>query len=205
MIHRRVGFTLLELLVAVFVSAVLFALGYAALNQVIERRAALQQQQSELEALRRTVSLLTADLSDSQPRPVRDGNGGAYEPALRVDPRNQRLLTLTRGGRLNAVGLERPALQRVEWTLDQGQLWRVVLPTLESTPSNEPKRRALMSGVRALRLRAQDADGIWHEQWPLTGGGAAPPSMLRIRPVVIEVTLDTERFGAIVRLVELPT
>lgn len=205
MTRRRAGFTLLELLVAVFVSSVLFALGYAALNQVIDRRAALQQQQSELEALRRSVTLLTADLSESQPRPVRDRNSGTYEPALRIDPRNNRFLALTRGGRLNAVGLERPALQRIEWVLDQGQLWRITLPDLDGTPSAEPRRRALMSGVRVLRLRAQDSEGVWHEQWPASESGVVRPSMLRVRPVLVEVTLDTERFGSIIRLAELPT
>lgn len=202
---RRDGFTLLELLVALFVSAILFALGYAALNQVITQRAALQQEQDDLENLRRTLTLLTLDLAETQPRPVRDATGATHEAALLSDPRSSRLLVLTRGGRSSALGAERPALQRVEWTLEQNQLWRSVAPALDATLATAPQRRALMTGVRSLRLRAQDADGVWHDQWPATGAGSAPIGTLRTRPMVVELTLETDRFGQIVRLVELPT
>src|SRR2546430_17329343 len=42
------GFTLLELLVALFIAAVMFAMGYAAISQAVTSRASLKQHQAQL-------------------------------------------------------------------------------------------------------------------------------------------------------------
>lgn len=202
----RAGFTLLELLVALFVSAVLFALGYAALNQAIARRADLQTEQRALDGLRRSWTLLSLDLSQIEPRPVRDPLGTGFEPAVRIDSRDGVLISLTRSAERTALGAERPALQRIEWRLQQGELWRVSALALDGTLEATSHRRRLLEGVRAVRIRGRDADGTWHTSWPIVGGspGGATPGVLRTRPVAIEITLETERFGVMTRLIEVP-
>lgn len=203
---KRCGFTLLELLVAVFISAVLFALGYAALNQVIARRADLQSEQQALDALRRTWTLLALDIAQVEPRPVRDPSGSALEAALQVDSRDGRLISLTRSGERKALGADRPALQRIEWQLEGNQLWRVSALTVDGTLGAPARRRALLEGIRSVSIRCRDADGTWHTSWPVAGGTAAqtPTPSLRSRPVAIEVTLETDRFGVMTRLIEVP-
>lgn len=203
--HTR-GFTLLELLVAVFVSAVLLALGYAALNQVIARRADLQAEQRALDELRRSWTLLSLDVGQSVPRPVRDPTGTGYAAAVRVDSRDGALISLTRSAERSALGAERPALQRVEWRLEQGGLWRVGSLVLDGTLGASGQRRRVLAAVRAVRIRCLDADGLWHTSWPVAddSSGATTPGLLRARPVAIEITLETDRFGTLTRLVEVP-
>jgi general secretion pathway protein J len=46
-----------------------------------------------------------------------------------------------------------------------------------------------------------DANQTWHEQWPPLGYSA--PDLPRLRPIAVEVTLELEDWGKIVRLVEV--
>jgi general secretion pathway protein J len=46
-----------------------------------------------------------------------------------------------------------------------------------------------------------DQNQSWHEQWPPLGYSGADAA--RLRPVAVEITLDLEDWGKLVRLVEV--
>jgi general secretion pathway protein J len=74
---RAPGFTLLELLVALFVTAVMFAIGYGAITQALENRERVQVQQRRLNELQRAMRTLVQDFAQAVPRPVRDAIRGS--------------------------------------------------------------------------------------------------------------------------------
>jgi general secretion pathway protein J len=199
---RASGFTLLELLVAVFITAILFALGYAAINQALQNRAQVRAQQLRITDLQRAMRVLAQDITQAVPRPVRDRVGGGDEEAFKADPRITTLLALTRGGVPQLAGTPRAALQRIEYHFERDALWRWVWPTLDGVQANEAAKRRLLSPVRAVRFRFMDASGQWVDQWPTST--IAAPQRLRVRPIAVEVTLDTEDYGPLVRLIEVP-
>lgn len=90
------GFTLIELVVAIFIGAVMSTLGYGALNQVIEHRRHLQIEQKNLDQLQRAIRLMSLDFNQMTVRSVRDMLGRSYEAALIADSRQNKLVTLTR-------------------------------------------------------------------------------------------------------------
>jgi general secretion pathway protein J len=200
---RGAGFTLVELLVAIFITAVMFALGYGAIRQATENRDRVRSEQQRIVAVQRAVRLMTQDFAQAVPRPVRDILGSGEEPALRADARDTTLVALTRGGVAQLAGAQRPTLQRIEYRLEQGTLWRLAWPALDRTQGYEAARREVLRSLRAVRLRYLDAAGQWQEQWPPSGTGT-PALRLRMRPIAVEITLDTEDYGVIVRLVEVP-
>ena len=59
----------------------------------------------------------------------------------------------------------------------------------------------LLDQVRTVSLRFMDQNQSWHEQWPPLGYSG--PDALRLRPIAVEITLDLEDWGKIVRLVEV--
>jgi general secretion pathway protein J len=205
--RRAPGFTLLELMVALFIAAVMFAMGYGALTQAMKSHDMLKERQTKLLQLQTTMRVLEQDFVQLAPRPVRQAVGDEpSQPALLGGtPGTQPLVTLTRGGWANPNGLQRPELQRVAYFLENGTLrresWYVLDPTLSSTTA----KRELLTHVKSLTIQYMDLSHTWQPQWPPTtvAGAQALESSLRIRPIAVQVTLDTEDFGQIVRIFEV--
>lgn len=202
---RPRGFTLIELLVAVFISAVIFAIGYGALQQALGSRGAVQEKQDRLHALVNTMRIVSQDFGQLAPRPTRSLVGDGADPALVADGRAEALVTFTRMGWANPAGIQRPALQRVRYALDNGTLYREHWLVLDPVLGAQPVRRPLIDHVRSVRFRFMENGRSWTEQWPgfVTGGDSRQP-MLRRRPIAVEVTLELEDFGTVTRLIEVP-
>jgi len=197
------GFTLLELLVALFVSAVMFTIGYAGLTQVAGNRAELVAAQRNLGELQRAVRVLGNDLSQIDPRPVRDELGRAVSPAIIAAPGTPSPLAFTRGGRPLTSTWTRSSLQRIEYLIENGMLVRLSWQVLDKAQGTLASRRVLLRGVRSMKLRFLDAGGQWLDDWPAPGVAPAQAG-LRLRPRAIEVILETEAYGPIRRLIEVP-
>ena len=198
------GFTLLELLVALFVAAVMFGIGYAGVAQAARHRASVLETQQSLAEVQRAVRILTRDLAELDPRPVRDELGRGERGAFVFTGGSDRLIEFTRGGR-NPTSLHaRGSLQRIEYALENGSLVRRAYAVLDRTQDAAPLRRVLMRGVRSVSLRYLDARGEWVEVWPITTVDLPAPTAVRARPRAIELIIDTEREGRIRRLVEVP-
>src|ERR1700755_750329 len=82
MLLRTRGFTLLELLVAMFIAAIIFAMGYGAINQAVKSRTGLQEQQARLLELKTAIRIMEQDFVQLAPRPVRQTIGTGYQNAL---------------------------------------------------------------------------------------------------------------------------
>jgi general secretion pathway protein J len=204
--RRCAGFTLIELLVAIFITAIVFAMGYGAINQAINDREAIKTRQDRLTAVQSAVRVLVQDFSQLAPRPVRQPVGDGWEPALIANPQqSQNLVTFTRAGWANPAGIQRPALQRVAYVLEGGKLRRLHWPVLDSTLANDPLRRDLLEQVRTINFRYMDDARQWRDQWPAQVAPGDPSKSLRIRPLAVEVTLELEDWGRIVRIIEVGT
>lgn len=220
------GFTLLELLVALFISAILFAMGYGALTQALNHRQQVEQQAQRLLAVQKAIHTLEQDFELMQPRSVRDVIGGAYLAPLVYNPNaltsqvdaasdapgtvrtaTQQALSLmqfTRGGWANPAGVPRSELQRVSYVLRDHKLVRQYLPVLDADSTVPLTERVLLENVDALALRFMDGSLIWYPNWPtpITAGGS-PQSLLWLRPVAIEVTLKLKDWGTLTRIIEV--
>jgi general secretion pathway protein J len=210
MTHARLdyrhGFTLVELLVALFITAIMFAMGYGAINQGLNDREAMRARQERLAALQNTMRILSQDFTQLAPRPVREPVGDTMQPALRAVAGGPSLITFTRAGWANPAGIQRSQLERVAYALQDGTLKRMHLPVLDATLEQPFLTRDLLTQVRSASFRYRDAQE-WRDTWPPAASGNTPAILdtnRRRRPLAVEVTLDLEDWGRIVRIIEVP-
>ena len=189
------GFTLVEVLVATAVFAIMSALAWGGLNAVIRARTALVAEQQDFSRTLRAVGALERDLQAAVARPVR-GNYGETLPALRGDGDH---LELTRLGYASPLVEARSALERVIYQQDGNTLKRGRFAVLDRAASSLPEFSELRDRLRRFQLRYMDVQGNWLEAWPRRGD--VPEAL----PRAVEFRLDIDGVGEISRLIELPS
>ena len=195
------GFTLIEVLVALAIFAIMSALAYQALGQTLSNTELLHERVDRIQAIQRSMNMLGRDFMQSSPRPVRDMLGDGFLPSMRSSLTSEFALEVTRGGWSNPAGLPRSNLQRAAYRLEDGELLRYHWNVLDPTPANEPIVTELLTDVDSLLFRYRTHSGEWSEQWPPQGvqDGAGQ----RLRPQVVEVVLTLPDEGEIRRFFEV--
>lgn len=193
------GFTLLEVLVAVAIFAVMGVMAYGGLQAVLTQREIAKENADRFREVQFAVQQLSQDLHQLQPRPVRDELGEGARGALQSDPRQPYPLEFSRGGWSNPLGQPRAAVQRVAYRLEDDKLLRLHWLVPDHTLGEEPIERELLSGVREFRLRFFLGGQGWAEEWP-PGLGSDDPALL---PQAVEFIVDLEDFGEISRVIEV--
>ncbi|HJO67827.1 MAG TPA: type II secretion system minor pseudopilin GspJ [Sphingomonas sanguinis] len=161
------GFTLVEVMVALLIFAMLAAAAVAILSMSVRAQAVTGQKLDAMAAVSRTTAILSADLAQAVNRPTRD-EGGVQTPAMVAGPDAMRLV---RAGWSNLDNAQRPSLQKVAYRLNGDALERVAWPLLDGAAPMEPA--VLMDHVRELHLRYR-FNGAWLDQWQGQPGVALP-------------------------------
>ena len=201
------GFTLLELLIAIALFALLGLGTYRMLEAVLHSDEAVRVQELQVRELSRAVWAFERDLQQVVGRPVRDGFGderNAFIGQLGGDD-GAPVLEVTRAGWRNPTGLRRSNLQRVRWRLAGQHLERVYWVVLDRDLDSEPRVQRVLEDVQGLQLRYLDEEAVWHEEWPpFDFGRGSPENAAERMPVALELSIEHARYGRITRLLRLP-
>lgn len=207
--HHQNGFTLLELLVALSIFALISVMAYSGLTTVLDARVILEQNMERLGQVQKTVMFLSRDLKHLANRQIRDANSidGTLPPVLSKNINagaGELEIELTRSGyhipviKAGEYLPGRTHLQRVAYKLEENALYRVTWTTLDRASSTLPHQSLLCDNIDTLVFRYLDDEGNWHEQWP-------PPNAQQaiVLPKAIEFNLELNDWGPITRLIPL--
>lgn len=208
------GFTLIEVLISLAITAFVAVIAYTSLSAVLSGVESLRFNTDRIYEVNRALMIMSRDLRQFANRPVRD-EYGELEPALAGGTLARFTLSFTRTGWHNPNGHPRSNLQRVNYRLEDGALWRDSYPVLDRAADTEPQSVLLLDDVDDLRLTflpSLDALQIntgggsldttnWVENWV---ADTSSPGVELAPPVALEITFQLKDWGEMRRVYALP-
>lgn len=208
------GFTLVEVLIAMAITAFVSVLSYQTLSTALAGIESARTESERLHEINRAFTVLSRDVRQMTNRPVRDEFGQMASAVsggeLARDP-----LRLTRSGWHNSTGAPRSTLQRVAYRLEEDKLLRLSYPVLDRTTAIEPTETVLIDGVEVFELRflpsvnALEVDRnqvvdrrFWQENWVADVGFT---DKIIDPPAAIEVRVILSDWGELERLYVMPS
>lgn len=182
--HSQLGFTLLEVLIAVAIFALISTATFLMLQQTLKTSDSFETSAENLVELQRAYRLFQQDISQSVPRSIRD-EFGDVAPAFIVEEDGWGpALELTRAGRPNPLNLARSTMQRVRYFINDNTLYRRTWKQLDRAPQAAYQDQIVLKSLTAWHLRIREGDE-WIESWP----SQSELSKQSI-PLAIEITLS---------------
>jgi general secretion pathway protein J len=212
--NRSAGFTLIEVLIALAITAFVSVIAYTSLSTVMTGVERLRDNTDRISEVNRALMIISRDLRQFVVRPVRD-EFGEIEPAMTGGEAARFALSFTRTGWHNPNGLPRSNLQRINYRIEDNGLWRDSYPVLDRSGDTEPDTVLLLDDVEEFHLlflgsletlqvksgsTAVDTSN-WQDNW-VAEGGALDAALLP--PVAIEMVLQLPLWGEVRRMYALP-
>jgi type II secretion system protein J len=200
---NRRGFTLLELIIACVMLAILVTASYIAISQTIRARDRSQSRSdaftraaavADLIATDTATALRDADLTDCRIAIMRDGKPGLGQDGLLLF---SHLARSVRPGANQAEGDEAEVQFRVQPGEKPGSmtLWRRTDPVIDDVPDGGGVATALIDGVKGVNIQANNGTD-WLDDWDSDNDGL--PHAVRIS---VTGTDDSTKEAIVVRRV----
>ena len=214
---RQRGFTLLEVLVAIAIFAMISAMAYSGLANVLRANEHIEKERAAWRELALLYLRMEEDIGQMRSRTIRNAYGVPPSlSALQAQATDSRALgapeiEFTRGGiflpALDVTQTQQPPpqvkrpvrsdLQRVAYRLNEGILSRLTWPNLDRSPESRPQETVVLKDVMEFQLRYYVPKAGWVNSWPMIGN---PPPSLTDLPSGVEVRLVLKGRGEFKRL-----
>ena len=199
--HKLAGFTLLELLVAVAVFAILSSMAYGGLRNVIDNSQQTELSMQRMQQVQLAMLKISRDFTQLSQRNIRDeyGNSNNY---IMAGEGGDVFIEFSRGGRRNPAQLQRSHLQRVAYKLEENTLSRLHWPHLDRTQEMQAYESVLLEDVENASIRFLDNSNEWHNEWPPLSATGQPGDAV-VALSAIEFTLELQDWGELVRIFQV--
>lgn len=144
------GFTLIEIMVAIAIFALIAAIAFPALIQFLDIRERINQKNESINSLQKTFLFMSRDLSFAVNRLGKDEFGDLAKSTMLVG--EDSLLEVTTSYQdfnLDGAGIPR----RVKWVLEDKVLYRVQYPVMDPDGDTRIYRQALLSDVDDVEVK----------------------------------------------------
>ena len=202
--HKRPhhpGFTLIEVLIAMSLFAIMSIMAYGGLASVMRSHEYTRASMQRLQEIQLAMLSLQRDVEQITKRKASDELGGKLS-AINSTQNPDWIIQFTRLGWSNPANLPRSYLQRVAYRLDEDDdistLVRIYWPYVDRASEDQAIEKPLLTQVKSVKLRFLDKQLKWQDQWPPVNFD--PNNTLTNWPTAIEITLELDDWGEIKRL-----
>jgi len=201
--QHHAGFTLIEVIIAMSIFAIVSIMAYSGLHSVINSKSRTEASLTRLQELQITMLTLTGDMQHLTPRIAHDALGGRLLSLTTQD--SDYITAFTRSGWRNPAKQARSTLQRVAYLLDDDKLIRRYWIHVDRANDDQYVDRTLIANIESLKLRFLDEKKQWKDDWPPLNSGTTTAAgnvtnTNSSQPVAIEITLNMNDWGEIKRL-----
>jgi general secretion pathway protein J len=165
---RQTGYTLIEIMVALTIFALMAAIAYRGLDAVLTAAGHVERDGAKWRSLGIAFAMVEQSLGSALDVAVRDADGNvaaAFMGLGAVRREDEALLAFTRTG-FPGHGGALADIQRAGFRVKDGRLEQLLWPAPDAAPRSEPLAVELLAGVESLALRYLARDGSWHPAWP---------------------------------------
>ncbi len=189
------GFTLIEILVALFVFAIIGVISSQLLSQSIQSHGQLSDRGKRLADVHRAMQVLQRDIMQINNRSIRDEYGDLQPPLLIG---TEGAIEFSRSGWRNPLMLPRAEVHCVAYLLQDNVLVRGYWPVLDRAQDTEPAYQNILEEVERLEFYVLDNAGNEHTFWPRPG---LPPDLKKLG---ILMRIELAGMGVVERIWEVP-
>ncbi len=196
------GFTLLEVMIAIVIMAMIAIMTSQAFTAAIASSEATEEAIDRMAEVDRIWVLFENDTRNAipaMPNLVRE----KLIPPLYVDPSDQYRMTLLRAGYANPLHLPRTEVVRVGYRIEDNVLWRDTWVDISESDERKAKQQKILENVEEIFIKVLPTQGAtvlggpWLERWPQNGQDQ------QTLPSALEITLKLEDVGEVKRLYSL--
>jgi general secretion pathway protein J len=188
------GFTLLEMVVAVAIFAVMGGIAYGGLNQTIKTGNQVSESNLRLSELQFALSYFSRDWLQVSSRKIRNQYGDEESNIVITD----NSVSFTRSGWDNLLQRKRSDLQRVQYLVIDDNLIRRHWLSLDQGIGEEAFDSVILHHVKSLEIRLIDASDKEVESWPDQSAEAGN------QPIALKMAVEIDQFGETWRYLEIP-
>lgn len=157
------GFTLIEVVIAIAIFAVIATMAIGGLKAVLTANQITSVDADQLAQLQLAMLIMERDVEQMTDRPITDQNGQVQDAVLA----RANYLEFTRGGYANPFGQQnRSTLQRVAYTIRNGQLIRTTWPELDRAPTTQAINHILLNHITTIAFQFMDNHQQFYDSWP---------------------------------------
>ena len=196
---RARGFTLIEVLVAFLIFAMIGAISAQLLSQTIRAQGDLAERGERLGDIHRAMQIIQRDVMQLVDRPIRDNYG---DPLQALVIGSNGAIEFTRAGWRNPLQLPRAEVQRVAYLLQDNKLMRGYWPVLDRAQDTEPAYQTLLNDVEQVEFYALDGSGNEHTFWPQGAANQQDPALALVG---IIMRIEIQPYGVVERVWEVPS
>lgn len=198
------GFTLIEILMAVMIFAMLMLATFQLFDSVIKTNERSETQFVQQNQLNIGWSIMLQDLLQIRARTHRDIQGdirSAYETTQEYHA------LFTRGGLPPITGITPGGMQLVAYEFDKenNQINRLTWPALDLANDSEPFVQPLVGNVKEFTIEHLTKNNDWSEIWPPNDSGGSSTIISAELPRMLRVTITFTDEREFLRLVPGPT
>ncbi len=182
------GFTLIELIVAMAIFAVLALSGWYVFDNLVKIRERTALKAAQLTDIQLAYEQLSRDMVQAIPRPA-EVDGGV-EDALII---NNNELHLTKTGVIDPLHLGVSPLERVVYTVEQGRLIRRAYAPVDQTGHLAPTETILLKDVTdwSVNALANSTSPVWPmASTAVSSPAATAPQGNTLLPLAVQITLS---------------